>query len=199
MRVLFIVLLGGYYLRVSGPVADHVEYAGLIPKLEQLARTIGDDDLVIAESRDTNSDVHVLALPLAYVYGRNVLVLFPLDRTRRRLPRFSNGRRRAIAGCSSSAAAEPICCRIGTAFDPFASERFQVPEYDAPLNAFPRFVRQKEFEYGDEFTAAEPVPTRAASTWISASATTSTSSDFMPRRYPKDTRSDGRARPRTCR
>ena len=77
IRVLFIVLLGAYYLRVSRPVVDHVEYAGLIPQLEQLARTIGDDDLVIAESRDTNSDVHVLALPLAYVYGRNVLVLTP--------------------------------------------------------------------------------------------------------------------------
>jgi len=39
-----------------------------------------------------------------------------------------------------------------------ASERFQVPEYDSPLNAFPRFVRQKEFEYGVyEFTPSEPV------------------------------------------
>jgi hypothetical protein len=40
-----------------------------------------------------------------------------------------------------------------------ASERFQVPEYDSPLNAFPRFVRQKEFEYGVyEFTDPETVP-----------------------------------------
>ncbi len=77
VRVLFIVLLAAYYLRVSRPVVAHVEYAGLIPKLEHLAGTIGDDDLVIAESRDTNSDVHVLALPLAYVYGRNVLVPDP--------------------------------------------------------------------------------------------------------------------------
>jgi hypothetical protein len=29
-----------------------------------------------------------------------------------------------------------------------ASERFQVPEYDAPLDAYPRFVRAKEFDYG---------------------------------------------------
>jgi hypothetical protein len=44
-----------------------------------------------------------------------------------------------------------------------ASERFQVPEYDSPLNAFPRFVRQKEFEYGlYEFTDPEPVDDRAS-------------------------------------
>ena len=27
------------------------------------------------------------------------------------------------------------------------SDRFQVPEYEAPVNAYPRSVRQKEFEY----------------------------------------------------
>ena len=31
---------------------------------------------------------------------------------------------------------------------PLTSERFQVPEYDSPLDAYPRFVRQKEFDYG---------------------------------------------------
>ena len=31
---------------------------------------------------------------------------------------------------------------------PLASERFQVPEYDAPLDAYPRFARAKEFDYG---------------------------------------------------
>jgi hypothetical protein len=30
---------------------------------------------------------------------------------------------------------------------PIASERFQIPEYDSPKNAYPRFVRQKEFDY----------------------------------------------------
>ena len=28
-----------------------------------------------------------------------------------------------------------------------ASERFQMPEYDAPADAYPRFVRRKEFDY----------------------------------------------------
>jgi hypothetical protein len=38
-----------------------------------------------------------------------------------------------------------------------ASDRFQVPEYEAPLNDYPRAVRQKEFEYGVyEFTPPQP-------------------------------------------
>jgi hypothetical protein len=28
-----------------------------------------------------------------------------------------------------------------------ASERFQIPEYDSPREAYPRFVREKEFDY----------------------------------------------------
>jgi hypothetical protein len=30
---------------------------------------------------------------------------------------------------------------------PVASERFAVPEYDAPVDAYPRFARRKEFDY----------------------------------------------------
>ena len=158
LRVLFILLLAGYYLRVSRPVVDHVEYAGLIPKLEQLARTIGDDDLVIAESRDTNSDIHVLALPLAYIYARNVLVLVPARPDKPTLAAFLEWARTRyhrvlfIGGGGT----DLLSNRYGVR--PIASERFQVPEYDAPLNAFPRFVRQKEFEYGlYEFTDREPL------------------------------------------
>jgi hypothetical protein len=158
LRVLFILLVAAYYLRVSRPVIDHVEYAGLIPKLEQLARTIRDDDLVVAESRDTNSDIHVLALPLAYIYARNVLVLYQARPDKAALASFlewarTRYRRVLFIGGGGT---DLLSHRYG--LRPIASERFQVPEYDAPLNAFPRFVRQKEFEYGlYEFTAAEPL------------------------------------------
>src|SRR5207245_11792375 len=30
---------------------------------------------------------------------------------------------------------------------PIASDRFQVPEYDSPRNAYPRSVRHKEFDF----------------------------------------------------
>ena len=52
----------------------HVEYAGVIAKLEGLAAKATDRDLLVVESRNA-SDTHVLALPLAYIYARNVLVL----------------------------------------------------------------------------------------------------------------------------
>ena len=69
-----IAILAVQFWTRSAPLFGHVEYAGVIPRLEKLAQTFGDKDLVIVESRDA-SDVHVLALPLAYIYARNVLLL----------------------------------------------------------------------------------------------------------------------------
>jgi hypothetical protein len=157
VRVVFLALLALHYARTSRPVVDHIEYAGLIPRLERLAGTIGDNDLVLAESRDTGSDVHVLALPLAYIYARNVLVLQPVRPDKPTLAAFLDWARTRyhrvlfIGGGGT----DLLSHRYGVR--PLASERFQVPEYDAPLDAFPRFVRQKEFDYGVyEFTPPEP-------------------------------------------
>jgi len=99
----------------------------------------------------------VLALPLAYIYARNVLVLVPARPDKPTLAAFLEWARTRyhrvlfIGGGGT----DLLSNRYGVR--PIASERFQVPEYDAPLNAFPRFVRQKEFEYGlYEFTDREP-------------------------------------------
>src|SRR5204862_6326327 len=73
--IVFIAVLASPYARAAKPVAPHVEYQGVITHLEQLAGRIGDDDLLIVESRDAGSDVHVLGLPLAYIYARHVLLL----------------------------------------------------------------------------------------------------------------------------
>ena len=70
----FLALLALQYARVARPLLEHVEYAGIIPRLERIAAAINPDDLLIVESRDA-SDTHVLALPLAYIYDRNVLLL----------------------------------------------------------------------------------------------------------------------------
>lgn len=158
VRVLFVALLAFHYARASQPVVNHVEYAGLIARLERLAGTIGDDDLVIAESRDTGSDVHVLALPLAYIYARNVLVLLAVRPDKPTFAAFldwarSRYHRVLFIGGGGT---DLLSHRYGVR--PVASERFQVPEYDAPLDAYPRFVRQKEFDYGVyEFTSPEAV------------------------------------------
>jgi hypothetical protein len=156
VRLVFIALIALHYARTSRPVVDHVEYAGLIPRLERLAGTIGDDDLVLAESRDTGSDVHVLALPLAYIYARNVLVLQQVRPDKPTLAAFlewAHTRYHRVLFIGGGGT-DLLSHRYGVR--PLASERFQVPEYDAPLDAFPRFVRQKEFEYGVyEFTPPE--------------------------------------------
>lgn len=144
--IVFLALLAVHYARVSRPILGHVEYAGVIPRLERLASTIGDDDLVVVESRNA-SDVHVLALPLAYVYARHVLVLASpipdkttfaafLDRAHAQYRRvlFMGGGGTDLL--SSKWTVEPV-----------ASERFQIPEYDSPREAYPRLVREKEFDY----------------------------------------------------
>ena len=67
-------LAGDVQSRAAQPVMGHVEYAGIIPRLETLASRIGDRDLLIVESRNA-SDTHLLGLPLAYIYAKNVLLL----------------------------------------------------------------------------------------------------------------------------
>jgi hypothetical protein len=159
IRIAFVTLLALQYARASGPVLHHVEYAGLIPKIQALAETIHDDDLVIAESRDAEGDVHVLSLPLAYVYDRHVLVLSsarPDKATFAAFLEWARTRYRRVLFIGSGGT-DLLSHRYGV--EPLASERFQVPEYDAPLDAYPRFARAKEFDYGVyAFTAREPKP-----------------------------------------
>ena len=163
LGLILIVLLGSQYVRASRPVIAHVEYAGLIPRLEKLASQFSDHDLVIVESRDAQSDVHVVATPLAYIYARNVLLLHSarpdkavfatfLDwaRTRYRRVLF-------IGGGGTDLLSQQYGVKA------IASDRFQVPEYESTPNANPRGVRQKEFEFGVyEFTRPEAGPPPAS-------------------------------------
>ena len=144
----FLVLLAAHYVRAASPVMAHVEYAGIIPELEQLAGRIKDDELLLVESRDAGSDAHVFGLPLAYIYARNVIVLGSarpertafasfLDWARRRYPRVY-----FLGGGGTD-----LLSRQWTARS-VASQRFQVPEYESAFNAYPRGVRRKEFDFG---------------------------------------------------
>ena len=69
-----LIAAGWHFFQQTRPSLPHIEYAGVIPRLEAVAAQVRDDDLVIIESRRA-SDVHVLGLPLAYIYAKNVLVL----------------------------------------------------------------------------------------------------------------------------
>jgi hypothetical protein len=132
----------------SAPVRRHVEYAGLIPKLEALAGRIGARDLVIVESRNAGSDLHVLAMPLGYIYARAVLVLDSPVPDKRLFDTFVAWARTRyehvwfLGGGGTSLLSRQVSAEA------HGGERFQVPEYDTPINRYPTGVHQKEFEYG---------------------------------------------------
>jgi hypothetical protein len=153
LGAVFVALAGAHYARASQPVIDHVEYAGLIPRLERLAGQLGDDDLLVVEGRDAGSDAHVMALPLAYIYARNVLVLNSARPEKQVFAAFLDSARRRYKRVLflGGGGTDLLSYRYGVR--PIASERFQVPEYDAPYNAYPHAVRRKEFDFGIyEFT-----------------------------------------------
>jgi hypothetical protein len=148
IAIVFIGLLARHYSRTSAPLLAHVEYEGLIPQIEKLSKTIHDDDLVIVESRDSGSDVHVLATPLAYVYARNVLLLHSAKPDKSTFAAFLDwarpryGRVLFLGGGGS----DVLSHRYG--LEAIASSRYQVPEFETTRDRLPRGVRRKEFDYG---------------------------------------------------
>jgi hypothetical protein len=133
---------------MSSSVRGHVEYAGLIPQLEKLASRIGDRDLLIVESRNAGSDLHVLAVPLAYIYGKHVLVLDSPVPPKRQIEDFvAWARSRYEAIYFLGGGGTDLLTKHMTA-EAIVSTRFPVPEYDSPVNAYPAGVRRKDFEFG---------------------------------------------------
>ena len=142
----FVGLLSRQYLAASRPLLNHIEYEGVISKLEELAGQFGDRDLVIVESRAA-SDLHVLALPLAYIYGRNVLVFSESKPNRTAFLEFLTWARTQYQHIFFLGGGRTDLLSFATV-KPVGSERFQIPEYQSLLNAYPRTVNQKEFDFG---------------------------------------------------
>jgi hypothetical protein len=142
----FLVLLATQYTRAAKPILGHVEYAGVIARLETLAGRIGDRDLLVVESRNA-SDTHVLALPLAYIYARNVLILNSPKPDKAAFASFLEWARTRYERVLFMGGGGTDLLSNAWSAEPVATERFQIPEYDAPPDAFPRFVRRKEFDY----------------------------------------------------
>ena len=136
------------FWRLSSPVISHVEYAGLIPQLEQLASRIGDRDLLIVESRNAGSDLHVLAVPLAYIYARHVLVLDSPVPPKRELEDFLTWARSKYETVYFLGGGGTDLLTKGLSAEPIVSTRFPVPEYASPVNAYPTGVRRKDLEFG---------------------------------------------------
>ena len=145
LGAVFVLLLAANYYRVSTPVANHVEYAGLIPRLERLASTLG-DGLVIVESRNA-SDTHVLALPLANIYARNVLVLNSPAPDKATFGAFLAWARSRYPQVLFVGGGGTMLLSRKWGIEAVASDRFQVPEYETSHTGLPRGARHKEFDY----------------------------------------------------
>jgi hypothetical protein len=136
--------LGVAFLGASTRVLPHVELAGIIPRLERLTAQIGDSDLLLVESRNS-SDTHVLALPLAYIYARNVLVLANPTPDKELMSAFVAWAGSRYARVLFLGAGGTDLVSAGISATPVFNDRFEVPEYESPMNAYPAGARSKKF------------------------------------------------------
>jgi hypothetical protein len=133
-------------LRASEPVRAHVEYQGLLARIENLSHQFGPRDLVVVESR-RSSDLHVVALPLAYTFQRNVLVLSTPRPDRLRFRGFLDWARSRYDNVYFMGSGGTDLLSRAVAVKALSTERFQVPEYESAWNAYPSGPRKKEFDF----------------------------------------------------
>jgi hypothetical protein len=142
-----VLIVGARYAAASAPLAGHIEYRGLIPYIEKLANRFTERDLIIMESRGS-SDVHVVGLPLAYIYAKPVLILRSPKPDLVRLKAFLEEALKKYdhvffigTGGTSLLTTELIAT-------PIDSDRVQVPEFEVTRDRLPQGRRYKEFDYG---------------------------------------------------
>ena len=139
--------LGWSYWHATSPILRHVEHAGMIPLVEDLAARLAPGDLLLVGPRGT-TDVQVAALPLAYIHNRRVLTLASaapdtevlgdfLDWARAR-----HGRVLFIGGGGTDLLSKRTAARLVT------SERRRIPHYERTLNAYPNGVVDWQLDYG---------------------------------------------------
>lgn len=145
---LVLVFVAQHYVTAAAPVLPHVEYRGIIPYLERLASRFTARDLIILESRDSGSDIHVLGPPLTYIYDKRVLVLHSaapdhvmfrvfLEDALQRYDRVFFVGTGGTTLLSRQLVATPV-----------DSDRVQVDEFEVTMDRLPTQVRHKEFDYG---------------------------------------------------
>jgi hypothetical protein len=146
LGVLVIGFAAWQFFQQTRPVLAHVEYADVIPRLEALSAQIHDDDLLLIESRGA-SDLHVLGLPLAYIYARNVLVLatdWPAEADVMTL--FDWGSQRYARVLYMGSGGSRLLNRsLNGEF--VLGDAIWVPEYDRSLDHLPATSRKKSFVF----------------------------------------------------
>ena len=101
---------------------------------------------MIVESR-RSSDLHVMALPLAYTFDCNVLVLSTPRPDRKVFRDFLGWARRRYRNVYFVGSGGTDLLSRSIAVVPVKTERFHVPEYESVWNGYPRAVQQKEFDF----------------------------------------------------
>ena len=145
--LVIVALLGQEYLQASQRIRSHVEYAGLIPTIGAARGRFKDDDLVLFEAREA-SDVHVLALPLAYIYARNVLVLYRSRPDKPSILQFLTWARQRYKNVYFIAGGGTDLLSPGVGSEIVDSERFQVSEYEkTAYDVYPRSATLKPFDF----------------------------------------------------
>jgi hypothetical protein len=140
------IYLGQHYLAASQPIRTHIEYAGLIPEIERLAARFGDDDLVLVESRAA-SDLHALALPLSYIWARNVLVLDSPRPEKTALAGFLDWARSRYKNIYFLGGGGTDLLSPGIHVEAVKTEKLLVPEYEVTeFQRYPTRVRMKPLD-----------------------------------------------------
>jgi hypothetical protein len=141
-----LIAAGWHFFQQTKPTLPHIEYAGVLPRLETVAAQIRDDDLVIIESRGA-SDVHVLGLPLAYIYAKNVLVLgTDMPKAADVAALFDWGRQHFTRVLYMGSGGSRLLSRTLDA-EFVSEEAIWVPEYERSWDHFPVAGRRKSFVF----------------------------------------------------
>jgi hypothetical protein len=146
--LIIVTLVGSRYVAAAAPVLPHVEYRNLIPYVERLAERFGERDLIIMESRDAGSDVHVLGLPLSYIYAKSVLALSSAKPDRLRLQYFLEDALKRYDRVFYVGTGGTTLLSREIMATPVDSDRVQVDEFEVTTDRLPVRARRKEFDYG---------------------------------------------------
>jgi len=140
--------MGWQYAAAARPIASHVEYRGAIKDVEQLARRFTPRDLILVESRNADSDLHVLGLPLVEIYGLHALVLFSPVPDRGPLQQFLSDAATKYARIFVLASGGTDLLSRHVSATPVAFVPMSVPEYETTSwEEFPKGARQKNLGY----------------------------------------------------
>ena len=135
------------YGQATRPILRHVEHAGMIPLVEELAARLAPDDLLLVGPRSA-TDVQVTALPLAYIYNRRVLLLASTEPDTEILGDFLDWARGRHARVLFIGGGGTDLLSQRTAAGLITSERQRIPHYERALNAYPNGVVDWQFDYG---------------------------------------------------